>query len=141
MGRAAKENVSVGVKQVAEMNKPVVGSETSDANHDLKSSNGKSKHMPSEAVCSCAEIPGGHKSNNTVEISQNVQSVDSSKMGSSIKHANFVEDGSSTEDLNEALPCNSHSSSPNINGHSSFVNKEFYNHSKEHQRVKDAQCC
>jgi hypothetical protein len=45
VGRAAKENVSVGVKQVAEMNKPVVGSETSDANHDLKSSNGKSKHI------------------------------------------------------------------------------------------------
>ncbi|KAL5664329.1 hypothetical protein ACJX0J_024437, partial [Zea mays] len=127
VGRAAKENVSVGVKQVAEMNKPVVGSETSDANHDLKSSNGKTfenkspTHIPSEAVCSCAEIPGGHKSNNTVEISQNVQSVDSSKMGSSIKHANFVEDGSSTEDLNEALPCNSHSSSPNINGHNSFL--------------------
>jgi ubiquitin carboxyl-terminal hydrolase 36/42 len=59
-------------------------------------------------------------------------------MGSSIKHANFVEDGSSTEDLNEALPCNSHSSSPNINGHSSFVNKEFCNHSKEYQRAKDA---
>ncbi|KAL5676969.1 hypothetical protein ACJX0J_013100, partial [Zea mays] len=133
-----EEKAEVGVKQVAKMNKPVVGSETSDANHDLKSSNGKSKHMPSEAVCSCAEIPGGHKSNITVEISQNVQSVDSSKMGSSIKHAKFVEDGSSTEDLNEALPCNSHSSSPNINGHSSFVNKEFYNHSKEHQRAKDA---
>jgi ubiquitin carboxyl-terminal hydrolase 36/42 len=138
VGRAAKENVSVGVKQVAEMNKPDVGSETSDANHDLKSSNGKSKHMPSKAVCSSVEIPGGHKSNNTVEISQNVQSVDSSKMGSSIKHANFVEDGSSTEDLNEALPCNSHSSSLNINGHSSFVNKEFCNHSKEYQRAKDA---
>ncbi|ONL98868.1 hypothetical protein ZEAMMB73_Zm00001d029503 [Zea mays] len=138
VGRAAKENASVGVKQVAEMNKPAVGSKTSDANHDLKSSNGKSKHMPSEAVCSSAEIPGGHKSNSTVEISQNVQSVDSSKMGSSIKHANFVEDGSSTEDLNEALPCNFHSSSPNINGRSSFVNKEFCNHSKEHQRAKDA---
>ncbi|ONM03739.1 Ubiquitin carboxyl-terminal hydrolase 17 [Zea mays] len=138
VGKSAKENASVGVKQDAQMNKPAVGSETSDANHDLKSSNGKSKHMPSEAVCTSAEIPGGHKSNSTVEIDQNIQSVDSSKMGSSIKHANFVEDGSSTVDLNEALPCNSHSSSPNINGHSSFVNEEFCNHSKEHQRAKDA---
>jgi len=121
------------------MNKPVVGSGTSDANHNLKSSNGKSKHMPSEAVCTSAEVPGGHQSNSTVEISQNVPvSVDNSKMGSSIKHANFVEDGSSTVDLNGASPCKSQASPPNINGHSSFVSEEFCNHSKEHQRAKDA---
>jgi len=120
------------------MNKPVVGSETSDAHHNLKSSNDKSKHMPSEAVCTSAEVPGGHQSNSTVEISQNVPvPVNSSKMGSSIKHAFFVEDGSSTEDLNGVSPCKSQAS-PNINGHSSFANEEFCNHSKEHQRAKDA---
>ncbi|KAL5668268.1 hypothetical protein ACJX0J_020489, partial [Zea mays] len=139
-GRAAQENVSVGVKQVSEMNKPAVGSETSDLNHNLKSSNGKSKHTLSEAVCTSAKVPGGHQSNSTVEISENVPvSVDSSKMGSSMKHANanFGEDGSSTKDLNGVSPCKSQSSPSNINGHSSFVNDEFCNHSKEHQRAKD----
>lgn len=120
------------------MNRPVVGSETSDANHNLKSSNDKSKHMPSGALCTNAEVPGGHQSNSTVKISRNVPvSVDSSKIGSSIKHSNFVEDGSSTEDLNRVSPCKSQAS-PNINGHSSSVNEEFCNHSKEHQRTKGA---
>lgn len=120
------------------MNKPVVGSETCDANHNLKSSNGKSKHMPSEAVCTSAEVPGGHQSNSTVKISQNVPvSVDSSKKGSSIKHAKFVEDGSSTKDLNGGLPCKSQASPPNINGHISFVNEEFCNQSKDASAVED----
>ncbi|WVZ92464.1 hypothetical protein U9M48_038527 [Paspalum notatum var. saurae] len=139
-GRAAEENVSVGVKPVAEMNNPgAVGSETSDANHSLKSSNGQDKHMPSEEVCSSTEVPGGHQSNSTVEIFQNGPvSVDNNKMGSNIVHSNSGEDVSPIKDFNDALLCKSQASAAKISDHSSLANKEPFNHSKEHHRAKDA---
>ncbi|XP_062195621.1 ubiquitin carboxyl-terminal hydrolase 17-like [Phragmites australis] len=126
-GRASEENVLVGVKSVA------VGSETSDANRDLKSLNGKSKHLPLEEVCASAKVAGDHHSNSTGKISQNAPlSVDSSKMRSNIKHADFVEKVSSTKDLDEALPCKSEASAAEIIAHNSSVNEESSDRSKEH---------
>ncbi|RCV31529.1 hypothetical protein SETIT_6G185200v2 [Setaria italica] len=138
--RAAEENVSVGVKPIAETNKPVtIGDETSDENHSLKSSIGEGKHMPLEDLCTSTEVPGGHKSNGTVEIPQNVPvSVDGSKMASNTEHATFVEDGSSSKDLNEVLPCNSQATDPKTSGRSSSFNGESFNHSKEHHKAQDA---
>ncbi|RLN04786.1 ubiquitin carboxyl-terminal hydrolase 16-like [Panicum miliaceum] len=131
--RAAEENVSTGVKPVA------VGSETSDANHSLKSLNGDGKHMHLEDVCTSTEVPGGHQSNGTVQISQNVPvSVDSSKMASNTEHANFVEDSPSSKGFNEELPCKSQTTAPNVSGQSSSFNEKSFNHSKEHHKARNA---
>ncbi|KAL6644646.1 hypothetical protein ACP70R_016254 [Stipagrostis hirtigluma subsp. patula] len=139
-GRASEENVSDGVKSVAEISKPVaIGSETSDANHNLKGLNGKSKHMPLEEVHVSTEDPGDHHANNTVIISQNTPpSVDSSKMGSNVIDANVVENGSSSKDLDEALACKSQASALKISGHSSSVNEVSFGHSMGHHRAQDA---
>ncbi|XP_062191398.1 ubiquitin carboxyl-terminal hydrolase 16-like isoform X2 [Phragmites australis] len=137
-GRASEENVVVGVKPVAEINKPVhVGSETSGANHNLKSD--KSKHTPLEEVCAGTEVPGHCHSNSNTKISQNAPlSADSSWTGSNIKPANIVENSSSTKDLNEALTCKSQPYPPKVNGHSSFANEGSFDHSKEHHGAQDA---
>ena len=132
--------MSAGVKPVAETNKPVaVGSETSDANHSLKSLNGDGKHMHLEDVCTSTEVPGGHQSNGTVQIPQNVPvSVDNSKMASNTEHANFVEDVPSRKDFNDELPCKSQSAAPNVSGQSSSFNEKSFNHSKEHHKARNA---
>ncbi|OEL24021.1 Ubiquitin carboxyl-terminal hydrolase 17 [Dichanthelium oligosanthes] len=138
--RAAEENVSVGVKLVAAANKPAaVGSETSDANHSMKSLIGEGEHMPLEDLCTSTEVPGGHKSNSMVEIPQNLPvSADGSKMASNTEYATFVEDGSSSKDLNEFLPCKSQATAPKISGRSGSPNEESFNHSNEHHKAQDA---
>ena len=132
--------MSAGVKPVAETNKPVaVGSETSDANHSLKSLNGDGKHMHLEDVCTSTEVPGGHQSNGMVQIPQNAPlSVDNSKMASNTEHANFVEDVPSRKDFNDELPCKSQSAAPNVSGQSSSFNEKSFNHSKEHHKAQNA---
>ncbi|CAL5001606.1 unnamed protein product [Urochloa decumbens] len=138
--RAAEENVSVGVKPVAGTNNPLaVGSETSDANHSLKSLSGEGHHMPSEDLCTSTEVPGGHKSNSTVETPLVVPvSVDSGKMPSNTEHQTHVEDGSCIKDSSEALPCKSRATAPKISSRSSSFKEESFHHSKEHHTAQDA---
>ncbi|KAL6859084.1 hypothetical protein ACP4OV_018086 [Aristida adscensionis] len=134
---ASEENVSIGVKGAAEIRKPVtVGSETSDASHNLKSSNGKSKHKSVEEVC---VSPGDHHSNSMGKICQNVPlSVDSRKMGSNITHADFVENGSSAKELDDVLPSKPQASALKISGHGSFAKEESFDRSMGHRRAQDA---
>ncbi|KAF8654384.1 hypothetical protein HU200_061565 [Digitaria exilis] len=134
--RATEENVPILVKPVAETNKPVaVGSETSDANHSLKSLSGEGKHTSLEDVCISTEVPAGHQSNSTIK---NPVSVDSGEMASNMKHAHFIEDGSSSKDFNEVSPCKTRATALKMGGHSTSFNEESFNHSKEHYRAQDA---
>jgi ubiquitin carboxyl-terminal hydrolase 36/42 len=130
----------VGVKLVAETNKPVaVGDETSDENHSLERLTGEGKHMPLEDLCTSTEVPGGQKSNITVEIPQNVSvSADGTKMASNTEHATFVEDGSSSKDLNQVLACKSQAGAPKTSGRNNSSNEELFNHSKERHKAQDA---
>ncbi|CAO2188605.1 unnamed protein product [Urochloa humidicola] len=138
--RAAEENISVGVKPVAETSKPLaVGSEISDADHSLKGLSGEGEHMPPEDLCTSTEVPGGYKSNSTVEIPQNVSvSVDGDKITSSTEHQALFEDDSSSKDSNVVLPCKSQVIAPKISGRSSSFNEESFDHSKEHHKAQDA---
>jgi ubiquitin carboxyl-terminal hydrolase 36/42 len=121
--------VLVGAKPVA------VGSETPCTNHNLTTSNEKNKHL--EEVCTSAEIPEDNHSNGKVTTSQIARpAADSSKTGSNIKPAIFVESGSTTEAIDETLLCNQ-SSAQKKNSRSAFGSKEALDHRSQHDNVKE----
>jgi ubiquitin carboxyl-terminal hydrolase 36/42 len=124
--------VLVGTKSVA------FGSETSGANHNLTTLNEKNKHL--EEVCTSTEIPGDNHCKGKYEISQNTRpAANSSKTGSNINPANFVESGSTTEAIDPLL-CNSQSSAQKINSRSAFGSEEaFDRRARDGNVVKE--CC
>jgi ubiquitin carboxyl-terminal hydrolase 36/42 len=118
--------VLVGAKPVA------VGSETPRTNHNLTTSNEKNKHL--EEVCTSAEIPEDNHSNEKVTISQFARpAADSSKTGSNIKPAIFVESGS-TEAIDETLLSNQ-SSAQKKNPRRAFGSKEALDRRSQHDNV------
>lgn len=130
-----------GASEETDINMPVaVGSETSSANHTLRSLNDKRKDMPFKEVPATTEVPENGHSDSVVKLRQStpqVASLDSKKTESNIKPTNFVENGS-YKDLDEVLIYKSQASAPKMSGHSSYINEDLSVHSKEHGKARDA---
>ncbi|KAL5223267.1 hypothetical protein ABZP36_027980 [Zizania latifolia] len=135
---ASEENIVVGEKPIDGINIPATAtSETSGANHTVKSSNDKRQDMPSEEVFAAME--DGH-SGSVVKLPQGtsrVASVDNKKTAPNMKPTTSVENGSYMKDLDDVLVCKSQPSAPN----GSHINEKSLIDSKKHQNCSQTSHC